>query len=210
MYLCHQNIKWPVLPVLPGVSLMIAGLLLLLFCTLIGGTTTVRTVGLLGSVSGATHATRGSQFWLPPAMKRRPVKGLLLWPEASEAGELSTVSQPLSCSSSDILQKGNQWPKKFERTLLVRCSSQSWSKQNICRSFCLNHLCWLYLLGCLQGEVLDWAEAEELVLSVLSGLLREQTLSILTVLWHASQSALPLHLCAEREEESKTNVLGPI
>lgn len=39
-----------------------------------------------------------------------------------------------------------------------------------------------YLLGCLQGEVLDWAEAEELVLSVLSGLLREQTLSILTVL----------------------------
>lgn len=39
-----------------------------------------------------------------------------------------------------------------------------------------------YLLGCLQGEALDWAEAEELVLSVLSGLLREQTLSMLTVL----------------------------
>lgn len=73
-------------------------------------------------------------------MKRRSVKGLLLRPEASEAGELSTVSQPLSCSSSDIL------------------------------------------FGCLQGEVLDWAEAEELVLRVLSGLLREQTLSILTVL----------------------------
>lgn len=31
------------------------------------------------------------------------------------------------------------------------------------------------------------------MLSVLSGLLREQTLSMLTVLWHASQSALPLH-----------------
>ena len=46
----------------------------------------------------------------------------------------------------------------------------------------LNPLPTLYLLGCLQGEVLDWAEAEELVLSVLSGLLREQTLSILTVL----------------------------
>lgn len=51
-----------VLPVLPGVSL--TAVLLLLFCTLIGGTATVRTVGLLGSVSGATQATRGSQFWL--------------------------------------------------------------------------------------------------------------------------------------------------
>lgn len=129
----HEDSK----TVLPHVSLT-AGLLL--FCTLIGGTTTVRTVGLLGSVSGATHATRGSQFWLLSPMKRCCAKGLLLWPDASEAGELSTVSQPLSCSSSDIL------------------------------------------LGCLQGEVLDWAEAEELVLSVLSGLLREQTLSILTVL----------------------------
>lgn len=39
-----------------------------------------------------------------------------------------------------------------------------------------------YLLGRLHGELLEWAEAEELVLSVLSGLLREQTLSILTVL----------------------------
>lgn len=51
-----------------------------------------------------------------------------------------------------------------------------------------------HLLGFLHGEVLDWAEAEELVLSVLSGLLSEQTLSMLTVLWQASQSALPLHL----------------
>lgn len=49
------------LPVLPSVSALIPELLLL-FCTLIGGTATVRTVGLLGSVSGATHATRGSQF----------------------------------------------------------------------------------------------------------------------------------------------------
>lgn len=40
----------------------------------------------------------------------------------------------------------------------------------------------IHLLGCLQGEVLDGAEAEELVLSVLSGLLREHTLSMLTVL----------------------------
>lgn len=95
-----------VLPVLPGISLT-AGLLLLLFCTLIGGTTTVRTVGLLGSVSGATHATRGSQFWLVSGMKRLSVKGLLLGPEVFEAGELSTVSQPLSCSSSDILREKN-------------------------------------------------------------------------------------------------------
>lgn len=49
------------LPVLPSDSAAIRELLLL-FCTLIGGTATVRTVGLLGSVSGATHATRGSQF----------------------------------------------------------------------------------------------------------------------------------------------------
>lgn len=40
----------------------------------------------------------------------------------------------------------------------------------------------LYLLECLQGELLDCAEADELVLSVLSGLLREHTLSMLTVL----------------------------
>lgn len=113
MYLCYQYIICPVLPVLPCVS-PTAGWLLLLFCTLIGGTTTVRTVGLLGSVSGATHATRGSQFLLLSAMKRRSVKGLLLWPEASEAGELSTVSQPLSCSSSDILQEGEQWGRKLQ------------------------------------------------------------------------------------------------
>lgn len=56
------------------------------------------------------------------------------------------------------------------------------------------------LLGCLQGELLEWAEAEELVLSVLSGLLREQTRSMLTVLWHASQSALPLHLRGDRHK----------
>lgn len=68
----------------------------------------MRTVGLLGSVSGATHATRGSRLWLPSAIKRCCAKGLLLWPEAFEAGELSTVSQQLSCSSSDMLQEDEQ------------------------------------------------------------------------------------------------------
>lgn len=56
-----------------------------------------------------------------------------------------------------------------------------------------------YLLGCLRGEAADWADADELVLSVLSGLLREQTRSMLTVLWHASHSALPLHLREEKK-----------
>ena len=43
----------------------------------------------------------------------------------------------------------------------------------------------MYLLGCLQGEQgeqWDCVEVEELVLKVLSGLLREHTLSMLTVL----------------------------
>lgn len=66
MHFCYKNLRLQDLPVFPGVSLIEQ--LLLLFCTRIGGTTTVRTVGLLGSVSGATHATRGSQFWLLSAM----------------------------------------------------------------------------------------------------------------------------------------------
>ena len=54
----------------------------------------------------------------------------------------------------------------------------------------------------LRGDALDWAEAEELVLSVLSGLLREHTLSMLTVLPHASQAALPLHLSNNRYKDN--------
>ena len=107
-------------------------------------------------------------------MKRR-----LLWSEASEAGELSTVSQPLSCSSSDILQEGNRRGRILRITVVAAADADR--AKHICE-ICLNRLFEPYLLGCLQGDVLDWAEAEELVLSVLSGLLREQTLSMLTVL----------------------------
>lgn len=60
-----------------------------------------------------------------------------------------------------------------------------------------------YLLGRLQGEVLDWAEAEELVLRVLSGLLREHTLSMFREPLQASQSEPPLHL---QEESSSPSV----
>lgn len=52
-----------------------------------------------------------------------------------------------------------------------------------------------YLFGLLQGDGLDCPE--ELVLRVLSGLLREHIRSIFKVLWQASQSRLPLHLVKE-------------
>lgn len=51
-----------------------------------------------------------------------------------------------------------------------------------------------YLLGLLHGEGLDCAEAEELVLRLLSGLLREHTRSMFREPVHASHSGLPLHL----------------
>lgn len=50
------------------------------------------------------------------------------------------------------------------------------------------------LLGLLHGEGLDCAEAEELVLRLLSGLLREHTRSMFREPVHASHSGLPLHL----------------
>lgn len=43
-------------------------------------------------------------------------------------------------------------------------------------------LTWIYLLGLLQGEVLDCCDVDELVLRVESGLLREHTRSICSVL----------------------------
>lgn len=52
----------------------------------------------------------------------------------------------------------------------------------------------IYLLGLLHGEGLDCAEAEELVLRLLSGLLREHTRSMFREPVHASHSGLPLHL----------------
>lgn len=56
-----------------------------------------------------------------------------------------------------------------------------------------------YLLGLLHGETegLDWSEldAKELVLRLLSGLLREHTLSMDTVVFlHASHTHSSLHL----------------
>ncbi len=51
-----------------------------------------------------------------------------------------------------------------------------------------------YLLGLLHGEGLDCVEAEELVLRLLSGLLREHTRSMFREPVHASHSGLPLHL----------------
>lgn len=103
------------------------------FSILIGGTTNVHTAGLLSAFSDA----RFSEFSLVSETKLLFTNGLS-WPEESELGDPSTVSQPLSGSSSDIL------------------------------------------LGLLQGDGLDWPE--ELVLRVLSGLLREHTRSMFRVL----------------------------
>lgn len=65
------------------------------------------------------------------------------------------------------------------------------------------HAVWQYLLGLLQGDGLDCTEAEELVLRVLSGLLREHTLSMFREPLQASQSEPPLHL---QEESSSPSV----
>lgn len=51
-----------------------------------------------------------------------------------------------------------------------------------------------YLLALLQSSGLDWAEVEELVLRLLSGLLSEHTRCMFRVPSHASHSALPTHL----------------
>lgn len=95
-------------------------------------------------VSGLTDAL-ASLFLLVLVTKPSSTNGLSC-PEESEVGEPSTVSHPLSCSSSDIL------------------------------------------LDLLQGDGLDCPE--ELVLRVLSGLLREHTRSIFRVFWQASQDNL--------------------
>lgn len=67
-----------------------------------GGTTTVQTVDL---VSGLTEAL-ASLFLFLLLLSTKPfsTKGLSC-PEESELGEPSTVSHPLSCSSSDKLSK---------------------------------------------------------------------------------------------------------
>lgn len=123
-----------------------------LFSSLMGGTTTVQTVDL---VSGLTEAL-ASLFLLLLSTKPFSTKGLSC-PEESELGEPSTVSHPLSCSSSDML------------------------------------------LDLLQGEGLDCSE--ELVLRVLSGLLREHTRSMFRVFWQASHSRLPLHLHTKKNSQ---------
>ncbi len=77
----------------------------LLFSTLMGGTTTVLTAGLFSTVLGCPRLAWGSWFWFWLVRKRLSGKGLSWGPrEESEGGEPSTVSHPLSwSSSSDIL-----------------------------------------------------------------------------------------------------------
>lgn len=74
-----------------------------LFSILIGGTTTVQTAGLASELAEVLV----SGFSLVSSAKPFSKKGLS-WPEESELGEPSTVSQPLSCSSSDILSYQNK------------------------------------------------------------------------------------------------------
>lgn len=157
----------------------------LLFNTLMGGTTTVLTAGLFSLVSGCSRLAWGSWFWFWLVKKRLSGKGLSWGPrEESEGGEPSTVSHPLSWpSSSDILQWG-RGGKKHQYTRGFNLNSVS-----TCVEYKMP-----YLLGLLHGEGLDCAEAEELVLRLLSGLLREHTRSMFREPVHASHSGLPLHL----------------
>lgn len=70
------------------------------FSSPIGGTTTVQTAGLVSALEAGTS----SVFWCVSSTKLLSANGLAC-PEESDVGEPSTVSQPLSCSSSDILQQ---------------------------------------------------------------------------------------------------------
>lgn len=115
--------------------------------------------------------------------------------DASDAGEPSTVSRPLTCpSSSDMLDThgggggGRDMKMTEHRIFLFHISS---SVEPLPRT--------ADLLGLLHGERegLDWSEleAKELVLMLLSGLLREHTRSMDTLVFlHASHPHSALHL----------------
>lgn len=107
----------------------------------------------------------------------------------SEVGEPSTVSQPLSCpSSSDMLETG-------EGGVRIRFGPRVRPPTH--RR--------VHLLGLLHGdrEGLDWTDLEvrELVLRLLSGLLREHTLTMETaVLRHTSHTHSFLHLLTKTQD----------